>query len=259
MGPRDHTDIGGAQEAFLTTHWSLVEGVETASEDDKNRALIGLLLKQYWKPVYCYLRRKDYDNERAKDLTQGFFHEVVLGRRLIQKADRSKGSFRSFLLMALNRYLATAHAAETAQKRIPNDRLVSLNLVDAQSFRQASTHFTPEESFDYAWVSALLERVLDDVEARCYEQGQTVYWHVFRQRILAPIMDGQEVPSLPELCQKYDIESPRVASNMVVTVKRRFRSILREHLRSTVTSDDEIDDELRRISQFLPRIAQSAE
>ena len=258
MGPRDHTDIGGAQETFLTTHWSLVEGVEAASADDKNRALIGLLLKQYWKPVYCYLRRKGYDNERAKDLTQAFFHEVVLGRRLIQKADRSKGSFRSFLLIALNRYLASAHAADTAQKRIPRDKLVSLDLADAQSFRQASTHFTPEESFDYAWVSALLERVLGDVKARCYQQGQTVYWHVFRERILAPIMNGQEVPSLPELCHKYDIESPRVASNMIVTVKRRFRSTLREHLCNTVTSDDEIDDELGRISQFLPRIAQSA-
>jgi len=34
---------------------------------------MGEMLKTYWKPVYCYLRCKGYDNEQAKDLTQGFF------------------------------------------------------------------------------------------------------------------------------------------------------------------------------------------
>ena len=38
--------------------------------------------------------------EDTKDLTQGFFHEVVLDRNLIQRADQVKGRFRSFLLHA---------------------------------------------------------------------------------------------------------------------------------------------------------------
>ena len=88
--------MGGETETFLTTHWSLIEDVQ--SRGDKDRALIGLLLGKYWKPVYCYLRRKGYDNEQAKDLTQDFFHEVVLSRDLVRRADQSKGRFRSFLL-----------------------------------------------------------------------------------------------------------------------------------------------------------------
>lgn len=70
-GYNDQTDMGGLREAFLTTHWSLVEHIQ--SEEDKDRVLIGLLLDRYWKPVYCYLRHKGFDNEEAKDLTQGFF------------------------------------------------------------------------------------------------------------------------------------------------------------------------------------------
>ncbi|MBL7189541.1 MAG: sigma-70 family RNA polymerase sigma factor [Phycisphaerae bacterium] len=124
----DQTSIGGAGGVFLTTHWSLIEKAQTNEEG--NRALIGLLLNKYWKPVYCYLRRKGYDNEQAKDLTQGFFHEVVLGRGLIQKADQSKGRFRSYLLLALNRYIINVREEETARKRIPPDRLVSLDLID---------------------------------------------------------------------------------------------------------------------------------
>ena len=96
----DYTDLGGAGYVFLTTNWSLIEGIQ--STDDNNRSLIELLLKRYWKPVYCYLRRKGHSNEQAKDLTQGFFHEVVLNRNLVQRADQSKGRFRAFLLHALD-------------------------------------------------------------------------------------------------------------------------------------------------------------
>ena len=259
MRPQDHTDIGGVQEAFLTTHWSLIDGVRSSENEDGERALIDVLLKRYWKPVYCYLRRKGYDNEYAKDLSQGFFHEVVLGRDLFEKADPTKGRFRSFLLIALNRYLATLHAAENAQKRIPREKLVSLDMVAPSEFRQAASDFTPEESFDYAWVSALLERVLDEVETRCYEDGKGVHWHVFREKVLAPIMEGADSPAMGDLCQKYEIDDPHTASNMIITVKRRFRTILRNHLRETVVSDGEVDDELEQISQFLPRIAQSDE
>ena len=257
MRPQDHTDIGGAQEAFLTTHWSLVEDVEADSDGDKNRTLIGILLERYWKPVYCYLRCKGYGNEQAKDLTQGFFHEVVLGRNLIQRADRSKGRFRTYLLKALHNYVATVHATQTAQKRVPAGKLLPLDMVDPPGFSRITQQFTPEESFDYAWVSALLERVLEAVETTCYEDGKSVHWHIFREKVLAPILEGADSVSLATLCHKYGIESPRVASNMVVTVKRRFRSTLRKHLRSTVTSDGDIAEESEQIARFLPQIAQA--
>jgi hypothetical protein len=256
MRGEDKTDMGGVQEAFLTTHWSLVDKIDTSDDNDKNRALVGLLLKLYWKPVYCYLRHKGYDNEQAKDLTQGFFYEVVLGRQLIEKAERSKGRFRSYLLVALNNYIATVHNAQTAQKRMPEGGLVSFDMTDPPNFSRVVGNFTPEESFDYVWVSALLEQVLEDVENTCYQDGKTVHWHVFRERVLEPIMEGGDPPSLSEICHKYGIESSRVASNMIITVKRRFQAVLQKRLRETVTSDGQMEDELAEISKFLPEIAQ---
>ena len=73
---------------------------------------------------------------------------------------------------------------------------------------------------------------------------------------MTPITDGVDPASLADICHKYDIESPRVASNMIVTVKRRFQTILRKHLSETVTSDGQIENELAVISKFLPHIAQ---
>lgn len=255
MRHEDYTEMGGVGQAFLTTHWSLVDDISTR-EADKSQALIGLLLGRYWKPVYCYLRRRGYPNEAAKDLTQGFFHEVVLGRNLIQKADRTKGRFRSFLLMALDRYLANAHEEQTARKRAPRGQLVSFDCTSMANLPQAMTTLTPEDAFTYAWVSALLEQILRDVRTGCEQDGKAVHWQVFRDRVLRPVMKGGQAPSMEDICGKYGIPDPVKASNMIVTVKRRFRTALAERLRDSVMSDEEAEAEFREIRRFLPRLAQ---
>ena len=255
MQYNDKTDMGGVGEAFLTTHWSIIENVGF-NDDDRNKALIGLLLRKYWKPVYCYLRSKGYDNEQAKDLTQGFFYDVVLGRNLIQKADQSKGHFRSFLLIALNRYLITFKKSQAAQKRIPKGKLVSLDVEDLPELCLTTPELTAEDSFNYAWVSSLLEEVIKEVEAKCHEDGKTVHWHVFYDRVLEPIIEKTESPSMKEICRRYGLKSESEASNMMVTVKRRFQTILRNHLRNLVVSEEQIDEEFSEIMRFLPKIAQ---
>jgi RNA polymerase sigma-70 factor (ECF subfamily) len=243
--------MGGQAGAFLTTHWSLIGQAQT--NDQANRALIGLLLNKYWKPVYCYLRRKGYDNEQAKDLTQGFFHEVVLGRGLIQKADQSKGRFRSYLLLALNRYLVNVREEETAQKRIPPDKVVSLDMIDPPDLPSSVIESAPEEAFNYAWVSALLEQVLDEVQAKCNERDLKLHWRMFHDRIVRPILNRTEPLSMKAICARYAIDDAIKASNMMTTVKRLFQTILRQHVRNSVMSEEETADELVQIKRFFPK------
>ena len=258
MKPHDYTDMGGTSEAFLTTHWSLIENVDS-EDSDKNRALLGLLLSKYWKPVYCYLRRKGYDNEQAKDLTQEFFYEAVFGRGLIQKADESKGRFRSFLLIALNRFLINIKQKETAQKRIPKEKLVPLDIVDSLELPQTVSTSVPEDSFNYAWVSSLLEDVLEEVEDKCNTDGKSIHWQVFCDRVLQPIIDGTDPPSLKEICEQYGIKDDAKGSNMIVTVKRRFQAALKKQLRDSVVSEELLNGELEEIKRFFPKIAQDSE
>ena len=254
MAYQDPTGMGGACETFLTTHWTLIEQVK--SGQDKDRALIGLLLDRYWKPVYCYLRRKGHDNEQAKDLTQGFFHEVVLNRELVHKADQSRGRFRSLLLVALNRYVINVRQSQTTRTRIPPDKLVSLDIVAPPELPQTVTESTPEDSYNYAWLSALLDQVLSEVEAGCHQDGLATHWQVFYARVVQPSLTGSAAPSLDELREKHDIKDEKTASNMVITIKRRFRSTLEQHIRNTVVSDSLLEEELAEIMQFLPQGAQ---
>jgi RNA polymerase sigma-70 factor (ECF subfamily) len=232
MANGDWTDIGGVRQTFLTTHWSMVEDIK--KRGDKEQALIGLLLERYWKPVYCYLRRKGYDNEQAKDLTQGFFHEVVLNRDLIDRANPSKGSFRSLLLHALNHYVVDEQRKESACKRIPKDKLVPLDITDLPTLPEIVDELDPEETFNYAWKTDLLERALSQVRENYSQQGMESHWYVFRDRLLKPLLEDEPMLPLKRICRQYGIENEATASHMLETVKRRFQSVLRKQVRQTV-------------------------
>ncbi len=251
----DYTSMGGPGGVFLTTHWSVFED-GALKDEDNSESLMSTLLNRYWKPVYCYLRRQGYDNEKAKDLTQGFFHEVVLGRNLVEKADPVKGRFRSFLLMALNRYIANVHKRQGRQRRTPTGKLVSMEIVDPPELSQLVENSNPEDCFNFAWVSGLLEQALEDVENKCKEDGMTVHWQIFQDRILEPIMNRADPVPLKDICIKYGIEDETMASNMIVTVKRRFQAIMREHVRKSVMTDQQAAEEIEEIKRFFPKIAQ---
>jgi DNA-directed RNA polymerase specialized sigma24 family protein len=251
MSSHDQTSMGGDRGTFLTTHWSLIEGVK--QHQDKDRALIGLLLERYWKPVYCYLRSKGYNNEQAKDLTQGFLHEVVLNRHLVERADTSKGRFRSLLLHALNQYVVDEHRKEMALKRIPKDKLVPMDVAGSPMLAEITCKLDAEQSFNYAWKAELLERVISEVKSNYVNRGMDKHWCVFRERVLEPIMEDREASSLSQICSRYDIDSETKASNMLKTVKRFFKSVLHKHIRQTVNSGEEVDAELREVFKFFKK------
>jgi len=243
MGCRDNTSMGGSDQAFHTTHWTEILSARTANEEHRRQAL-DTIFSRYWKPIYCYIRHRGWDNEDAKDLTQGFLEEVFLGRDLVQRADPAKGKFRTFLLTALQRYIASAVRKEKAKKRSPGNGLVSLDGTDVPNPMEPWPGTTPEQAFDRAWASALLDKVLDDLEGRCAADGKETHWAVFSARVLQPIMEGIEPPSLSELCSVHDIPNEEQASNMIVTVKRRFRACLEQHVRQDVNSDAAVGEEI---------------
>ncbi len=253
MPKRDQdTTIGGTKGSFRTTRWSEVHEART-NDKEHRRSSINNLIKKYWKPVYCYLRRKGYSNEHAKDLTQGFFYEIVLGRDLIQQADQAKGKFRTFLLTALDRYVTSIYRKETAKKRFPVNGFSLLKDDTLLDLSTSQPEKTPEQVFHYAWATDLLDEVLAKVKEEYCSTGRTIHWEVFRVKVLAPILDNAEVPSLAKLRKKYRVGSERKVSNMVITVKRRFATVLRHHLRQFVQSDSEVEEEIRELVKILSK------
>jgi RNA polymerase sigma-70 factor (ECF subfamily) len=252
MNGYDKTSMGGSREAFLTTEWSVIELIRDGSTPS-SVILINDLIKKYWKPVYCYLRRKGYNNEQAKDLTQGFFQEVVLERFLVEHADKSRGRFRTFLLTALQQYVAGVHRKKSTQKRSPKGELIGIDEIKPGEQTEAPAQFSPEQSFNYAWAAQLLDCILEEVRDKCHSDGKMLHWQVFHNRVLKPIMGNTAPPSLTEICQRYGIDSTSQASNMIVTVNRRFQACLKRHIRRSVTHDCDVDSEIQELMQIFAK------
>jgi DNA-directed RNA polymerase specialized sigma24 family protein len=250
MRSLDKTTMGGNGSLFRTTHWSQIRNART---DDKTRRriIIGSLYTTYWRPVYSYLRRKGYHNEEAKDLSQDFFEEVVLGRQLIQSADEAKGKFRTLLLTALERYTVEVHRRKTRKKNLPEAGFVYLDPDEMANLPTVRTEIAPENAFHHAWVADLLDQVLAEVEEEYCSTNRKSHWAAFNAKIINPIFNDVKAPSLSKICKLHGISDEIVASNMITTVKRRFRSVLKRRLRNFVQSDSDIEEEIQELYKIL--------
>jgi len=251
MKGSDRTKIGGSRSTFLVTQWSQINAF-AGLNPDQQQAVLTDLVAAYWKPVYCYLRRKGYGNEDAKDLTQGFFHEVVMGRHLIEQADETRGRFRTLLLTALDRYVISVHRQQTASKRRP---AIAVSLPDdaADALSVVATDMGPQEAFVYAWACDLIREVLADVQHRCTQDDKQVHWQLFYLRVVEPLFTGRPALPLGQLCEKFDVPTTVKAENMIVTVRRRFQTAMKDRVRQYVSSDNEVDQEIRDLMEILSR------
>jgi DNA-directed RNA polymerase specialized sigma24 family protein len=248
----ENTTIGGGNEEFLTTQWSQILRVGT-TDREKSRLVLESIALRYWKPVYCYIRRKGHPSDRAKDLTQGFFCDVVFDSSLLKRADKSKGRFRKFLLSAIECYLADEHRKKTSKRRSPRGVLASLDSDDAPDLPATAAGLDPSETFNYAWATQILDEALAQVEQQCVNADKEVHWRLFQEKVLQPIMNGGSGPSFGDLCSRYGIRDEQTASNMVITVKRCFRRVLDDLLRRHVSKDSDVEDEYRDLFRHSRR------
>jgi len=100
----------------------------------ESRAALVSLSENYWYPLYAYVRRRGYADDEAQDLTQEFFVRL-LGGRYLDRADREKGRFRSFLLGQA--YLAQKKL-EPARRNLERARALLLELEAEKLLPQTS-------------------------------------------------------------------------------------------------------------------------
>src|SRR5438046_7592980 len=110
---------------FLTTHWSVVLAAQHDSSPDADAALESLC-QSYWYPLYAYVRRCGRNAHDAQDLTQEFFARL-LAKDWLHAASQERGRFRSFLLMAMKRFLANEWQRQSAKRRGGGTKKVPLD------------------------------------------------------------------------------------------------------------------------------------
>ena len=248
MTSSDRETPRAAAGCFVTTHWSVVL---TAGGSDTTRAHGALekLCRAYWFPLYAYARRRGHSVENAQDLTQEFFARV-LEHQWLARADQAKGRFRTFLLTAMERFLANEWDKVRALKRGGGQRNIPIQLDSAETrygVEPADTQ-TPEQAFEYRWALALLDEVVGQLEAEFHARDQA---DVFAA--LKPCLVGDRAAQpYAELAAKLGMEEGAVKV-AVHRLRQRYRELLRAEIANTVDSPGEVDAEMRHLFNVLTR------
>src|SRR5262245_12414399 len=103
----DRPEMPGLEaRRFVTTPWTAVL-LAREQEAPGAREALEQLCRLYWYPLYAYIRQTVNDPLDAEDLTQEFFR-LLIEKNYLGVVDRKRGKFRSFLLVAVKRFLINA-------------------------------------------------------------------------------------------------------------------------------------------------------
>jgi RNA polymerase sigma-70 factor (ECF subfamily) len=212
-----------------------------------SRQALATLCQTYWPPVYAFVRRNGYDREQAQDLTQGFFTQL-LEKRFLVDADQQRGKFRSFLLTAVKHFLANEWDREHALKRGSGRVPVSIDLAEAERWYVPAVvvDATPESLFERRWALSLLEHTLARLRTEFAAAGKAVQFDS-----LSPYLNQDSGDKRYEELAGQLGATPGALRMAVHRMRRRYRTLLREEIAQTVSTRDEIDDEIRFLLSTL--------
>lgn len=225
--------------AFPTTHWSAVLTAGKRSTAESRRAL-ETLCQTYWYPLYAYVRRRGYSADQSEDLVQAFLLRF-LEKSYLDDVRRERGRFRSFLLASLQHFLSNEWDRGRAKKRGGGVAPLPLELETAEgrySLEPADT-LTPETIFDRQWALAVLDQVHGELRREFERAGRGPQFES-----LSAFLTAEQTPSYAETAALLKISegSLRVA---VHRLRRRYGRLLRSALEQTVSSPDQVDEEIR--------------
>jgi len=236
-----------ARGRFNTTHWSIV--LACGGEDDAGEAreALGKLFQIYWHPLYAYTRRRGYGEQDAQDLVQAFCLHLQ-AKHALAKADPQRGKFRTFLLSSLQNFLANEEVRIRAQKRGGGREMIFLDAEDAHArYRFEPAHkLTPEAIFETRWAHAVLEETLACLRADFISRGKERLFDV-----LASFLSGGEPGnSYQQAATRLGLPLSAIKTT-VHRFRQDYRTKLREQIGRTVSTPDEVDDELRYLRKVL--------
>lgn len=240
----DREFVPAGRADFATTRWSRVLEAGRRSSPDFAHALESLC-RDYWYPLYAYVRRRGSSAEDAKDLTQEFFAHF-LAKGSLQVADPVRGRFRSFLLTAFKNFLGNQRDRQTAEKR---GGLVSHVSIDFESSEdryrfEPVDPWTAEMLYERRWALHLLERVLQQLAAEYVATGKGDLFDQCKGWLdgtAASYAEAAEVLAMTE-------GAVRVA---VHRLRARYRDLLQAEVRSTVVDVSTTEDELRYLQRAI--------
>jgi RNA polymerase sigma factor (sigma-70 family) len=231
---------------FATTQWGLVVTAGGQATAEAAGALEDLCRK-YWRPLYCYARRRGCSSHDAQDLTQEFFSRLVR-QNYLHRVEREKGKFRSFMLGAFKNFLADEFDKANAAKRGGGAQFISLNTKAAEAVveRDAALHLSPEQTYDKHWVLTILDQAVSRLRKEYETAGKTELFQLIKPFLTESTLSGNYSPQAAQIGV-----TPNGFAVSVHRLRKRYREIVRLEVAATVSLPAEIDEEMKNLVAAL--------
>jgi RNA polymerase sigma-70 factor (ECF subfamily) len=216
-------------------------------DSPQSAAALETLCRTYWYPLYAYVRRQGHSPPDAQDLTQEFFARL-LQKDYLKAAAREKGRFRTFLIVALKRFLANEWDRVRAQKRGGGQPLLSLDTELAeQRYRiEPAEQATADKIYERRWALTLLDRTLARLREEFAATGRARDFDRLKVCLTA---ERGEI-SYAEIAAALGL-SEGAARVAVHRLRKRFREVFREEIAHTVSGPEDIEEEVRYLMGVL--------
>ncbi|MBG88836.1 MAG: RNA polymerase subunit sigma-24 [Verrucomicrobiales bacterium] len=214
----------------------------TDREDSDAGEALTQLCQRYWYPLYAYVRRRGQSPHDAQDLTQAFFARL-LEKKLLERMDRSKGKFRTFLLSSMKHFLTDEWKRSQAQKRGGQTTILSINEESAEDryALEPADSLSPDQLYERRRAMTILDQAMASLEPEYRSAGK------------AELFDGLSGSLLGAKEASYSKVGERLgqAEGAVKVAAHRLRKRFRNHLRAegaqTVGEEADIDFELQEL------------
>jgi DNA-directed RNA polymerase specialized sigma24 family protein len=237
---------------FSPTRWTLIEALTDESEQQREAAR-AQLAEQYLSPVYAYIRGKGYDPERAGELTQSFFAEVIYGRRLFERVSQQMARLRTYLKAAINNYLIDEGRK---QRRRDAFQISASALAEEEQNFLDLKGLSAEEVYERRWAAAVLSEALRRCRERFRDAGQEDRFEIFERWFCRYLgTDPRQRPEAATMAAELGLSEPEQIYAITRKVRVRLQEAIREVLREQVKSDEALQDELRLFARStgIPR------
>lgn len=235
-----------APSHFRTTAWSVVRGAQGADEESRDRCL-SLLCRNYWKPIYYYIRRRGLAHDDALDITQEYF-ATFLEKDFVAAADRERGRFRTFVLVTVNRFLSKQMAKRSRRQARLNISLPVGEDEEELPVPELAHGETAEDDFNRRWALSLIESTLDRMREECGEGRRHYYYETFK--LYLESASGTKAMSYRQMAQVLDVNESDV-TNFLHRGRNIFQKLLRDEIRHSVCRESEIDQEIEALKEYL--------
>lgn len=225
--------------------------IQAARQEEEVLAGLERLAKAYWRPLYVFARQRGSTHEAASDEVQGFF-EHLLSSDMLKNVQRGEVRFRSFLLRCFTNCLRNQHHRDHAAKRGGGALMMPLEEMDSKIDDPALiAGQSPDKAFDQGWARALVDHAMKRLEEELAQRERSEFLLELRQRTFA---SGAASPDWEEMARRHGMTHGAVRK-AATDLRRRFGILLRTEVRSIVSKDEEVDDELRYLVSLLSMVA----